>query len=101
MKFYQIRHYDRDYPGRTIILGYSGIVLFRYKGKLLVKLKPNKKLDANFQKANELHLDKGYIVCFNNHLLFTPYIATGFIDAFKHLFNIKVKTKNKPENPFV
>jgi hypothetical protein len=98
MKFYQVRHYDKNYPGRTIILGYSGLVLFRYKGKILVKVKPNKKLTKNYLESEEEYL-KGYVVINNDHLLFNPYIANGFIDGFKKLFNIKFK--QKPINPFI
>lgn len=96
MKFYQVRHYDKNYPGRTIILGYSGLVLFKYKGKLLVKIKPNEKIGTNYSPEEEYL--KGYIVVNNEHLFFNPYIATGFIDGFKKLFNIK--SKPKIENPF-
>jgi hypothetical protein len=96
MKFYQVRHYDKNYPGRTIILGYSGLVLFRYKGKLLVKIKPNEKISRNHSPEEEYL--KGYIVVNNEHLFFNPYIATGFIDGFKKLFNIK--SKPKVINPF-
>jgi len=98
MKFYQVRHYDKNYPGRTIILGYSGLVLFRYKGKILVKIKARKEISKNFYSLEEEYL-KGYIVTNNDHLFFNPYIATGFIDAFKKLF--KIKSKPKPINPFV
>jgi len=96
MKFYQVRHYDKNYPGRTIILGYSGLVLFRYKGKLLVKIKPNPEMTINYTES-EIYLN-GYIVVDNDNLLFNPYLATGFIDGFKKLFNIK--SKPKIENPF-
>ena len=57
MKFYQIRHYDKNYPGRTVILGYSGLVLFKYKGKILVKIKPNQKISKNYYIATELLLN--------------------------------------------
>jgi hypothetical protein len=96
MKFYQVRHFDKNYPFRTVILGYSGLVLFRYKGKLLVKIKPNKKIGKNYSPEEEYL--KGYIVNNNDHLLFWPYLATGLIDGFKNLFNIKSKPKVK--NPF-
>jgi hypothetical protein len=96
MKFYQVRHYDKNYPGRTIILGYSGLVLFRYKGKILVKIKPNEKIGRN-HSTEEDYL-KGYVVANNDHLFFNPYLATGFIDGFKKLFNIK--SKPKAINPF-
>lgn len=98
MKFYQVRHYDKNYPGRTIILGYTGLVLFRYKGKILVKIKARKEISKNFYSLEEEYL-KGYIVTNNDHLFFNPYIATGFIDGFKKLFNIK--SKPKPVNPFL
>ena len=98
MKFYEIRHYDKNYPGRTIILGYSGLVLFRYKGKILVKVKPNKKITKNYSESEEEYL-KGYVVVNNDHLFFNPYIANGFIDAFKNLFNIA--SKQKVKNPFL
>ena len=97
MKFYEIRHYDKNYPGRTIILGYSGLVLFRYKGKILVKIKPNQKLGKNYSEIEEEYL-KGYVVVNNDHLFLNPYLATGFIDGFKKLFNIK--SKPKVINPF-
>ena len=42
MKFYEVRHYNANYPGRDKILAYKGIVLFKYKGKLLCYLKPLK-----------------------------------------------------------
>ena len=98
MKHYQVRHYDKNYPGRTIILGYSGLVLFRYKGKILVKIKPNKKLTRNYSESEQEYL-KGYVVVNNENLFFNPYIANGFIDAFKKLFNIKSKPKSV--NPFL
>jgi len=97
MKFYQVRHYDKNYPGRTIILGYSGLVLFRYKGKLLVKIKPNQEISKNYSESEEEYLN-GYIVVDNESLFFNPYLATGFIDGFKKLFNIK--SKPKVINPF-
>ena len=97
MKFYQVRHYDKDYPGRTIILGYSGLVLFKYKGKLLVKIKPNKKLTKSYSPDEEYLT--GYVVVDNDHLLFNPYFATGFIDGLKKLFGIKPKLK--AQNPFL
>lgn len=97
MKFYEIRHYDKNYPGRTIILGYSGLVLFRYKDKILVKIKPNQKLGKNYSEIEEEYL-KGYVVVNNDHLFLNPYLATGFIDGFKKLFNIK--SKPKVINPF-
>ena len=98
MKFYQVRHYDKNYPGRTIILGYTGLVLFRYKGKILVKIKAREEISKNFYSLGEEYL-KGYVVVNNDHLFFNPYIATGFIDGFKKLFNIK--SKPKPVNPFL
>ena len=98
MKFYQVRHYDKNYPGRTIILGYTGLVLFRYKGKILVKIKAKKEISKNFYSLEEEYL-KGYVVVDNDHLFFNPYIAKSFIDGFKKLFNIK--SKPKPVNPFV
>jgi len=97
MKFYQVRHYDKNYPGRTIILGYSGLVFFRYKGKILVKIKPNQKISKNYSEIEEEYL-KGYVVVNNDHLFLNPYLATGFIDGFKKLFNIK--SKPKVINPF-
>ena len=97
MKFYEIRHYDKNYPGRTIILGYSGLVLFKYKGKILVKIKPNQKLGKNYSEIEEEYL-KGYVVVNNDHLFLNPYLATGFIDGFKKLF--KIKSKPKVINPF-
>lgn len=98
MKFYQVRHYDKNYPGRTIILGYTGLVLFRYKGKILVKIKAKKEISKNFYSLEEEYL-KGYVVVNNENLFFNPYVATGFIDGFKKLFNIK--SKPKPVNPFL
>lgn len=97
MKFYQIRHYDKNYPGRTVILGYSGLVLFKYKGKILVKIKPNQKISKNYSEIEEEYL-KGYVVVNNDHLFLNPYLATGFIDGLKKLFNIK--SKPKVINPF-
>jgi hypothetical protein len=97
MKLYQVRHYDKNYPGRTVILGYSGLVLFRYKGKILVKIKPNKQLTRNYSESNEIYL-KGYVVVNNENLFFNPYIATGFIDGLKKLLNIN--SKPKVINPF-
>jgi hypothetical protein len=97
MKFYQIRHYDKNWPGRTVILGYSGLVLFKYKGKILVKIKPNQKISKNYSEIEEEYL-KGYVVVNNDHLFLNPYLATGFIDGFKKLFNIK--SKPKVINPF-
>jgi hypothetical protein len=97
MKFYEVRHYDKNYPGRTIILGYSGLVLFRYKGKLLVKIKPNKKTSISYSPDEEYL--KGYVVVDNDHLFFNSYLATGLIDGFKKLFGIK--SKPKIENPFI
>jgi hypothetical protein len=96
MKFYQVRHYDKNYPGKTIILGYSGLVLFRYKGKLLVKIKPNTKKFRDHSPEEEYL--KGYVVVDNDHLFFNPYLATGLIDGFKKLCNIK--SKPKAINPF-
>jgi hypothetical protein len=97
MKFYEVRNYDKNYPGRTVILGYSGLVLFRYKGKILVKIKPNQKISKNYSEIEEEYL-KGYVVVNNDHLFLNPYLATGFIDGFKKLFNIK--SKPKVINPF-
>jgi len=97
MKFYQVRHYDKNYPGRTVILGYSGLVLFRYKGKILVKIKPNKQLTRNYSESDEIYL-KGYVVVNNENLFFNAYLATGFIDGLKKLLNIK--SKPKVINPF-
>ena len=98
MKFYEVRNYDKNYPGRSVILGYSGLVLFRYKDKLLVKIKFNQKLGKNYSEIEQEYL-KGYVVLKNDHLIFYPYIATGFIDAVKKLFNIK--SKPKVINPFI
>ena len=97
MKFYEVRNYDKNYPGRTVILGYSGLVLFRYKGKILVKIKPNQKISKNYSEIEEEYL-KGYVVVNNDHLFLNPYLAIGFIDGFKKLFNIK--SKPKVINPF-
>jgi hypothetical protein len=97
MKFYEVRNYDKNYPGRTVILGYSGLVLFRYKGKILVKIKRNQKLTRNYSESEQEYL-KGYVVVNNDHLFLNPYLATGFIDGFKKLFNIK--SKPKVINPF-
>lgn len=97
MKFYEVRNYDKNYPGRSVILGYSGLVLFKYKGKILVKIKPNQKLSKNYSEIKEEYL-KGYVVVNNDHLFLNPYLATGFIDGFKKLFNIK--SKPKVINPF-
>jgi hypothetical protein len=97
MKFYEVRNYDKNYPGRTVILGYSGLVLFRYKGKILVKIKPNQKISKNYSEIEEEY-SKGYVVVNNDHLFLNPYLATGFIDGFKKLFNIK--SKPKVINPF-
>jgi hypothetical protein len=101
MKFYEVRHYDANYPGRDKILAYTGIVLFRYKGKLLTYLKPLKNKTKGFEdpKNPDVYLPKGFIVCRNESLLYHHhYLATGFIDGLKNILGIK--SKPKTENPF-
>ena len=102
MKFYEIWHYNADYPGRNKILAYKGIVLLIYKGKLLCYLKPLKNKSKGFEdpKNPDLYIAKGFIVCNNDHLLYLRhYLASGFIDGLKNLFNIK--SKQKVKNPFL
>ena len=102
MKFYEVRHYNATYPGRDKILAYKGIVLFRYKGKLLCYLKPlkNKTKGYDDPKNPDVYLPKGFIVCKNDHLLYYQhYLALGFIDGLKNILGIA--SKPKVENPFL
>ncbi len=101
MVFYEIREVNPNYPGRDKILAYTGIVLFRYKGKLLTYLKPLKNKTKGFEdpKNPDVYLPKGFIVCRNESLLYHHhYLATGFIDGLKNILGIK--SKPKTENPF-
>jgi hypothetical protein len=101
MIFYEIREYNSNYPGRTKILAYKGIILFRYKGKLLTYLKPLKNKTKGFEdpKNPDVYLPKGFIVCRNESLLYHHcYLASGFIDGLKNILGIK--SKPKTENPF-
>ena len=101
MVFYEIREYSSKYPGRTKILAYKGIILFRYKGKLLTYLKPLKNKSKGFEdpKNPDVYLPKGFVVCRNESLLYHhSYLASGFIDGLKNILGIK--SKPKIENPF-
>ena len=102
MIFYEIREYNSNYPGRTKILAYKGIILFRYKGRLLTYIKPLKNKTKGFEdpKNPDKYLPEGFIVCKNDHLLYYQhYLALGFIDGLKNILGIK--SKPKTENPFV
>ena len=101
MVFYEIREVNPNYPGRDKILAYKGIVLFRYKGKLLCYLKPLKNKSKSFEdpKNPDVYLPTGFIVCRNDSLLYYQhYLASGFIDGLKNILGIK--SKPKIENPF-
>lgn len=99
MKLYEVRHFDANYPGRTKILKYKAFVIFKYKRKMLVYLKPLEEESYYFKNPdNPETFLKGYVVCKNDHILMHPYLATSFKDGLKKLFNIK--TKIKPINPF-
>ena len=102
MKFYEVRHYNANYPGRDKILAYKGIVLFRYKGKLLCYLKPLKHKTKGYDdpKNPDVYLPEGFIVCKKDHLLYYQhYLALGFIDGLKNILGIE--SKPKVENPFL
>jgi hypothetical protein len=102
MKFYEVRHYDTNYPGRDKILAYKGTVLFRFNGKLLCYLKPLKNKSKGYENPEkpDIYLPIGFIVCRNDNLLYHQYyLATGFIDGLKNILGIK--SKPKTENPFI
>ena len=102
MKFYEVRHYNANYPGRDKILAYKGIVLFKYKGKLLCYLKPLKHKTKGYDdpKNPDVYLPEGFIVCKKDHLLYYQhYLALGFIDGLKNILGIE--SKPKVENPFL
>jgi hypothetical protein len=98
MRFYEIRHYNADFPGQTKILAYTAIILFKHKGKLLCYMKPLKNKSKSWEdpKNPDIYLPKGFIVCENDHLLYNEYyLALNFIDGLKNILGIKTRLKFK------